>query len=213
MFLGGKDAAAHILTQLNFRTDDSMKDIYWIMPDLVGNDVSIFENLDNSAGNKTVVLSKYSTELSSIRTYVLSKWEHAINNSALTVDDLNALFTCTGKTEVPEWTDQYAESVTDAVYILASAVQRQQRYYCSGQSGICQELRKNFKLDSDLINNPLNYTELPASVTVQEFAAAKRTVQLTVEGEVQPSTTEPLYELYMYTRYENNSYSLSKVRC
>ena len=212
MFLGEKEAAAHILTQLKFRTDASMNDIYWIMPDLVGNDVTIFENLYNSAGNKTVVFSKFSTDLPSIEKYVLSKWENAINDSGSQADDVDALFACTDKTAVPKWTNEHAESVTDAVYTLASALQRQQRYYCPGPLKICKDLRQNFSLDSDLISNPLNYSELAAAVTVPEFAVAKRTVKLTAEGEVEASSTEPLYELYMYTRYENNSFSVSKVR-
>lgn len=212
VFLGQKEDAAYILTQLKFRltNDASLNDIYWIMPDLVGN-VNIFENLDNSAGNKTVVFSKFSTDLPSIEAYVLAKWKNAMNNSGSQADDVDALFACTGKTAVPKWTNEHAESVTDAVYILASALQRQQRYYCSGQLPICKDLRHNFSLESDLFTSPLNYSELPASVTVPEFAAAKRAVPLTAEGEVEASRTNPLYELYMYTRYENNSSNIAKV--
>ena len=214
VFLGDKDTAAYVLTQLKFKigeTGASMDDIYWVMPDLVGNDDSVFENLYNSAGNKTVVFSKFSTDMPSIETHVRSKWQHIINNPDSHTDGLDALFACTGRTAAPKWTNQHAESVTDAVYILASALQRQQRYYCSQVSGICQELKKNFKLDSDLTTNPLNYSQLRANVTVPEFAKAERTVKLTADGEVEASTTKPLYELCMYTRYENSSFSISKV--
>ena len=214
VFLGDKDTAAYLLTQLKFKIEEtgtSMDDIYWVMPDLVGNDVSIFENLYNSAGNKTVVFSKCSTDLPSIEAYVRSKWQHIINNPDSHTDGLDALFACADKTVVPKWTNQHAESVGDAVYILASALQRQQRYYCSQVSGICQKLKKNFKLDSDLTTNPLNYSQLPASVTVPEFSTAERTVKLTADGEVEASTTKPLYELYMYTRYGSSNYSISKV--
>lgn len=209
VFLGGKDVAAHLLRQLNF-VADTMKDIYWILPDLVGNDVNVFETLDNRAANETVVISKFSVSLPSVNTYVTRKWESAINTSSGPKDDLDALLACTGRTVVPEWTNQNAETVIDAVYVLASALQRQQRFYCSGQQGVCHDLRQNFKLDSDLITNPLNYTELPADMTVPEFAAVQKEVRFTEAGELVPSGILPLYDIYMYTRHAD-TFNLTKI--
>lgn len=211
VFLGGKDAAKHLLTQLNFSPYDTVKDIYWVMPDLVGNDIKIFEKLDNMAGNKTVVFSRVSTDLNNVKTHVLSKWERAINNSKYGGDGVEALYACSGKTEIPEWTNQNAESVLDAVYVLASALQRQQRLYCPGQPGICEELKRNFNLESDVINNPLNYTDMADEVTVPEYATTRRVVKFTTEGELVLPSSTPLYELFMYTRYANNSYGFLKV--
>lgn len=209
VFLGGKEVATHLLRQLNF-VSDTMKDIYWIMPDLVGNDVRVFEPLDNMAANETVVFSKFSTPLQSVESYIHRKWESAINTSFIPKDDFDALLACAGRTAIPEWTNQHGETVLDAVYVLASALQRQQRYYCSGQSGVCQGLRKNFKLDSDLIFNPLNYSQLPEEVTVPELAAVERAVRFTEHGELVSSSILPLFDLHMYIRH-GDTFNLIKI--
>lgn len=209
VFLGGKDMATYLLRQLNFEAD-VMNNIYWLMTDLVGNDLRVFEALDDKVANKTVVFSKFTTPLPSVNAYIKRKWESAINSSSSFQDDFDSLLKCTDRTVVPEWTNEYAESTIDAVYVLASALQRQQRYYCPTQQGVCQNLRQNFKLDSDLITNPLIYDELPTDTSVPEFAAVKKEVRFTKVGELVLSSSLPISDIYMYTR-NKDTYNLTKI--
>ena len=209
VFLGNKGTAAYLLTQLNFEAD-RLKDIFWLMPDSVGKDINIFERLDKGAANETVVFSKFSAEPLDVKKFVFQKWKNAMNNTASQKDHLETVMACTGRNTVPDWTNENVEPVVDAVYVFASALQRQQRFYCPGMQGNCHSFRKNFNLDSDLKNNPLLYNELATDVTVPEFAEVDREVRFSEDGELLPSTNLPVFEINMYLR-QGNVYNFTKV--
>ena len=203
VFLGTKETATHLLTQLNFEAED-LQDIVWVMPATVGKDINVYNSLVDGAANKTIVFSRFSTEASSIKDFVHQKWASAMNDSFSPNGHLDAIMACTGKQTIPEWTNEIIEPAVDAVYVLASALKRQQRLYCPGMEGKCANLSFNFKLDSDLKFNPLNYADLPADMTVPEFAAVMKEVRFTEDRELSSSGVLPVYDIDIYLRKDNN---------
>jgi hypothetical protein len=190
VYFGRRNIYHSMQTELSY-SKDVMFNISWIV---VENPEDTSVPFDSSSGLEKgmYIISPTVNHVKDVQDFLARKF----SESESPVDDIERLIRCLGDTEVSDITHKDIAATVDAVYVFASALQRQTKLYCS--SYMCDQLRTAFEFKlSDVQNHPVKYADIADIITVREFADDVRTASFEDNGEYLPNADMSMYAIFV----------------